>query len=145
MVVPLFGWSAGDIVTPIKILSTIAGAFKEATGAKSQFAEASTWLESFASDLERMNEYTTENPDAKYTKNIIEQVASIHSHYAEFEMYLQKFDNGLSSTRDASVITVVVKKIKWTFKELKGKVDSLKFAVTGPILSINMLLMLQCR
>jgi hypothetical protein len=81
MVVPLFGWSAGDIVISIQILHTVAGAFKEATGAKSQFAETSTWLESFASDLERMNEYTAENPDAKYTKNIIEQVISINIHY----------------------------------------------------------------
>jgi hypothetical protein len=88
MVVPLFGWSAGDVVTSIQILCAIAGAFKEASGAKSQYRETASWLESFASDLERMKEYITENPDARYTSNMVEQVARIDQHYAEFETYL---------------------------------------------------------
>ncbi|KAE9367306.1 hypothetical protein N431DRAFT_66497 [Stipitochalara longipes BDJ] len=65
--------------------------------------------------------------------------------YQQFEQYLQKYDKGLSSNAQANTITIVAKKIKWTLKELKGKVDSLKSAATGPILSINLLLALQCR
>jgi hypothetical protein len=145
MVVPLFSWSAGDIVTSIRIICAISGAFKDATGAKSQHAETSTWLDSFASDLERMKEYIIENPDAKYTPNIIEHVSRINTHYQEFEKYLQKYDKGLSSTATANTIMAISKKVKWTLKELKGKVDSLKLGVTGPILSINLLLALQCR
>ena len=122
MVVPLFGWSAGDVVRSIQILCAVACAFKEATGAKSQYADTATWLESFASDLERMKEYITENPEARYTKNIVEQVGRVDKHYALFEAYLQKFDNGLSSTADANTITTSIKKVKWTLKELQGKV-----------------------
>lgn len=143
MVVPLFGWSVGDVVTSIKILYAIAGAFKDATGAGSQFAETSIWLESFASDLKRVTEYTSENPNARYTKNMIEQVARINDNYAVFEKYLQKYEKGLSSTAEANMISAAVKKVKWALKELKGKVDSMKFAVTGPLVSINMLLALQ--
>jgi hypothetical protein len=145
MVVPLFGWSAGDLVTSIKILCAVAGAFKDTTGAKSQYTDTATWLESFASDLKHMNEYTSQNPNARYTASIIEQVARINMHYQKFEQYLQKYDKGLSSNAHANTITAIVKKIKWTLKELKGKADSLKLAVTGPILSINLLLALQCR
>jgi hypothetical protein len=145
MVVPLFGWSAGDLVTSIKILHSIAGAFKEASGASSQYKETASWLESFASDLERMKEYITENPDARYTKNIVEQVGRIDRYYGEFETYLQKYDKGLSSTAGSNAITATTKKVKWALQELKGKVDSLKFAVTGPIVSLNLLLALQCR
>ncbi|KAE8450474.1 hypothetical protein EG329_006204 [Mollisiaceae sp. DMI_Dod_QoI] len=145
MVVPLFGWSAGDLVTSIKILCAIARAFKEASGAKSQYTETASWLESFASDLERIKEYITENPDARYTKNIVEQVARIDKHYAEFETYLQNYDKGLSSSAETNSITATIKKVKWTLKELKGKIDSLKFAVNGPLVSLNLLLALQFR
>jgi hypothetical protein len=85
MVVPLFGWSAGDLVVSIQILCAIGSAFTEATGAKAQYAEASSWLRSFASDLERVKEYTDEHPQAKYTNNMVEQIAMIDKHYAEFE------------------------------------------------------------
>jgi hypothetical protein len=70
MPVPLFGWSAGDIVVSIKIVSQIADAFSESGGAKEQYAETSTWLRSFAEDLERVKEYVDDNPTAKYTENI---------------------------------------------------------------------------
>jgi hypothetical protein len=143
MVVPLFGWSAGDIVTSIKILYTIASAFKEATGAKSQYADTATWLETFAADLERMREYTTANPDAKYTRNILTQIERIDTDYQDFETYLQKFNKGLSSTSKASTIVGAAKKVKRTLKELKGKVDCLKNAVLGPLTFINLLLALQ--
>jgi hypothetical protein len=145
MVVPLFGWSAGDLVTSIKILYSVASAFKDASGASSQYKETASWLESFASDLERMREYITENPDARYTKNIVEQVGRIDKYYGEFETYLQKYDKGLSSSKGSNVVVGAGKKVKWALQELKGKVDSLKFAVTGPIVSLNLLLALQCR
>lgn len=143
MVVPLFGWSAGDIVVSIKILVAVASAFKEAKGAKSQFAESSTWLSTFASDLERIHDYTAENPDARYTANIIGLIGNIDKHYAEFERYLQKYNESLSSNASPNLIAGCVKKIKWSFKELQGRVQSLKVAVTAPIVSINMLLALQ--
>ena len=72
-------------MTSIKILNTIAGAFKSANGAQAQFAEAASWFDAFASDLERMNEYITEYPTAKCTGNIIEQVDRIQYHYEGFE------------------------------------------------------------
>jgi hypothetical protein len=143
MVVPLFGWSAGDIVTTIKILYAVAGAFKKGKGAKSRFSEAAAWLELFASDLTLINEFTLANPDAKCTQNIVDHVGKINTHYASFEDYLQTYDNGLSSTANSISIDAVVGKIKWTLKELNNKVDKLKSEVNGPLLSIKLLLLLQ--
>jgi hypothetical protein len=64
MPVPLFGWSAGDIVVSIKILDHVADAFSESGGAKDQYAETSTWLSSFTEVLERVKEHVDDNPTA---------------------------------------------------------------------------------
>ncbi len=90
-----------------------------------------------------MKEYTDEHPQDRYTNNMVEQVGMIDEHYAEFENYLQKFDKGLSSAAKTNTVVSAVKKVRWTLKELKGKVDALKFAITALQMSINMLLILQ--
>jgi hypothetical protein len=143
MVVPLFGWSAGDIVVSIKILYHVAEAFHESGGAKDQHAECSTWLKSFADDLERVKEYVDGHPDAKHTKNIKAQIKNIDPHYALFEKYLQKFDKAFDSTSSVTNIGKAVKKAKWAIKELKGHVDELKMGVNGPVMAINLLFVLQ--
>jgi len=143
MVVPLFGWSAGDIVTSIKILYAIAGAFKSTTGAKSQFSETASWLELFASDLNLINNFVSANPDAKCTQNIVDHIIKINKHCLEFEVYLQKFDKGLSASASSTPVDAIVCKVKWTLKELNSKVDSLRSTVNAPILSIKLLLLLQ--
>ena len=143
MVVPLFGWSAGDIVVSIKILSHVAEAFHESGGAKDQHAECSTWLKSFADDLERVKEYVNEHPDAKHTKNIKDQIKNISPHYALFEKYLQGFDKAFDSTSSVTNIEKAAKKAKWAIKELKGHVDELKMGVNGPMMAVNLLLLLQ--
>jgi hypothetical protein len=143
MVVPLFGWSAGDVVVSIKILYHVAEAFHESGGAKDQHAECSTWLKSFADDLERVKEHVAEHPDAKHTKNIKAQIKNIDPHYTLFEKYLQKFDKAFDSTSSVTNIGKAVKKAKWAIKELKGHVDELKMGVNGPVMAIHLLLVLQ--
>lgn len=144
MPVPLFGWSAGDIVISIKILYHVADAFSESGGAKDQYAETSTWLRSFAEVLERVQEHVDDNPTAKYTENMRQQVSNIGPHYDQFERYLQRFEPALSSTKSTvSSVRQAVKKVRWAVKELKGHVEGLKAAVSGPLMSINLLISLQ--
>jgi hypothetical protein len=77
MPVPVFGWSAGDIVASIKILIHVGEAFREIGGAKNQFAETSTWLDTFAHDLDKVRDFIVDNSDAKYTESLVQQVAII--------------------------------------------------------------------
>ena len=143
MVVPLFGWSAGDIVVSIQIIYRIGKAFGEVGGAKEQYAETAAWLDNFARDLERILEHVTDNPTAKYTENIKQQITDIDRHYVHFEKYVRKQDAALSSTSSIDAVKRAFAKVRWAVKELKGHVDSLKTAVSGPLMSINLLLSLQ--
>jgi transcription-repair coupling factor (superfamily II helicase) len=143
MPVPLFGWSAGDIVVSIQILYRVGQSFREAGGAKEQYAETAEWLESFANDLECVRDYINENQTAKYTEHIKQQIVNIDRHYLDFEKHLQKYDAGLSSKSTINAVKRAFSKARWAVKELKGCVNGLKAAVSAPILSINMLFSFQ--
>jgi hypothetical protein len=143
MVVPLFGWSAGDIVVSIKLLNQIAEAFQESGGAKHQHAESWTWLKSFAGDLERVKEYVAEHPDAKHTENIKDQIKNVDPHYVQFEKFLQRFDKAFDSKSSVTTVGKAAKKVKWAIKELRGQVDALKVGVNGPMMAVNLLIVLQ--
>lgn len=146
MVVPAFGWLAGDIVTSIKIIIRISEAFTEAGGAASQFVETTAFLNAFGSTLERIKDYTNENADAKYTGSIVEQVKLIDGPYSKFEEHMLKFCPALGEASTQSKIQKAPKKIKWAVKELSevsSKVTSIKKQITTPVLLIGPLVALQ--
>jgi len=90
-----------------------------------------------------VKEYVNEHPDAKHTKNIKDQIKNIDPHYALFEKYLQKFDKAFDSTSSVTNIGKAAKKAKWAIKELKRHIDELKMGVNGPMMAVNLLLVLQ--
>lgn len=146
MVAPALGWSAGEIVTSIKIIIRISKAFKEAGGAVSQFAETTAFLAAFEATLRHIKEYADENPNAKYTEAIIEHVKVIDGLYSKFEKYMLDFCPALGEASTQSSVRKAPKKIKWAVKELSdvsGEVGKLKRAVIDPILFIGPLLLLQ--
>jgi uncharacterized membrane-anchored protein YhcB (DUF1043 family) len=69
-------------------------------GAKEQYAETAEWLDSFARDLERILEHVTDNPTAKYTENIKQQITNIDRHYVHCEKYALKQDAVKQTVRD---------------------------------------------
>ncbi len=146
MVAPAFGWSAGDIVTSIKILIRISEAFKDAGGAVSQFAETTAFLDTFEVTLRCIKDYTFESANAKYTDSIIGHIKVIDGPYSKFEKYMLEFCPALGEASTQSKIRKVPKKVKWALRELSdvsGEVGKLKRAVTDPMLFIGPLLLLQ--
>ncbi len=146
MVAPAFGWSAGDIVTSIKIIIRISKAFKEADGAVSQFAETTAFLDAFEATLRHIKEYANENADAKYTDSIVEHVKVIDGPYSKFEKYMLDFCPALGEASTQSSVRKAPKKIKWALKEpfeVSGKVASLKRQIIDSMLFIGLMLLLQ--
>ncbi len=122
-----FGWSAGDIADAVICLRSLAKAFKSAGGARERYAEEGAFLESFALTLSRLNEYTTANPDAKYSKDIEKHVELISGYCAKFDKFLQKYNDQLSSTGSRASAKVVWKTVKWAVDdELRDKVNGLR-------------------
>ena len=146
MVVPAFGWSAGDIAVSIKIITKISKAFKDAGGARSQFAETTAFLDAFEATLRRVKDYIYNNADAKYTDSIVEQVKLIDGPYSQFEQFTLGFDPALGENSTQSAVRKAPRKIGWALKELSdvsGEVAKLKKAIPDPVVFIGPLLLLQ--
>ena len=136
MVTPAFGWSAGDIISSIRIIIKICEAFKEAGGATSRYEECTAFLEGFRVTLSKLDFHIRRSPDPEYAAEISELLKLIDAPYCRFEKFMLDFQPALSPTSNHSSIRKVPKKIKWALKELSavsGKVDELKREVCYPL------------
>lgn len=106
MTIPLLGWSAGDIVVPIQILTQVSFAFRNAGGAKASYAEAWNRLTSLTRVLECVRVYANTTSAVRYRDEILAQIAIIDPQYKKVEDYLWKYDKSLSSPSTQSVINV---------------------------------------
>jgi hypothetical protein len=70
MVVGLFGWSAGDVVSGATALYKIGRAFRGTKGATKQYKEASEALEVLAKDRKRAQDLFDAHPTPIYTPDI---------------------------------------------------------------------------
>lgn len=146
MVVPAFGWSAGDILNSIIIITKICEAFRENGGAASKYAETTSFLEGFKATLSLIKDYTIGSSNAKYTTTINEQIKLIDAPYCQFEMHMLKFCPALGADSTQTEFRKIPKKITWAVKELSevsGKVASLKKDIAEPLVLVGALLHLQ--
>jgi hypothetical protein len=148
MVVPPFGWSAGDVILSIQVLYRVSKAFKNAKGAQEQYAGVAVWLDSFAHDLDRVREFLVNHSDSTCVPGIKKKLEVINPAYARFEKYLERYqalDMTLSSNpaHHSSQAKRNAKTVVWALKEMNGHVENLKQSVVGPLAEMNTLLLVQ--
>lgn len=146
MATPVFGWSAGDIVSSIRIIIKICEAFKEADGAASRCQESTAFLEGLKITLSKLDSHIRRNPDSEYAAEISKQLKLIDVPYCRFEKFMLDFQPALSSTSTYGRFRKVPQKIKWALKELSavsGKVAELKREICDPLTLLENLMQLQ--
>jgi len=148
---PAFGWSVGDIIAVVGTIHELSKGFREVSGAEDHFWLSGAWLESFGHDLQRVQEFMSENPTAACIPGLQEKLLLIKSAYVEFELYMEKYDLFMPQPQGANNYSLrtpwrQVKKatqtMKWTWKELNGHVDALRTAVSIPLAEMNLILLL---
>jgi hypothetical protein len=142
MVVPLFGWSAGDVVSAARALYKIGQAFSETQGAAAQYAEASKVLEYLAKDRQRAKELIESRPTSKYTPDVRLKLEIVDAAYGAFEQHLHDYKElepvlSAPSIKRRDLLRKQSKKIKWAMERMSGKLTILKDAVAEPLGCIN--------
>ena len=146
MVSPLFGWSAGDVVQSIRIVTKLCKAFKEEGGSTSQFADTVAFLDGFSRSLAAIKDFAGIHGNERYMAEVVSQIKLIDGPYNEFEAYLLKFKPSLGADSSQSSLHKSPKKALWAMgemSEVSGKVNQLKKAVSDPLLCVGPLLALQ--
>lgn len=145
MVTPLFGWSAGDVVTSIHIIVKIYEAFKEAGGAISRYEESTAFLQSFKMTLSKLDAHSRRNRNPEYAAEISQQLKLIDAPYCRFEKFMLNFEPALGPTSSYGNMRKAPKKMKWALKELSvvsGKVAELKKEICDPLILVENIMQL---
>ncbi|KAH7411700.1 hypothetical protein DE146DRAFT_732124, partial [Phaeosphaeria sp. MPI-PUGE-AT-0046c] len=140
-----FGWSAGDIVKSIEILSTVVKAFKDAGGAASRFKEEVDFLESILKTLVHIQEYVARNPQDKYVVDMARLVSrigapleTIRKSHAKYAKYL-----GVSQQSKMSKFRMAPSVVRYTLRDLAGDVAKRQSTLMQPLEALGALLTLQ--
>jgi hypothetical protein len=139
---PLFGWSAGDVISGAQALYTIGRAFSDTHGAEKQYALASEVLKNLALDIQQARERISSSPASRYVPNIRAKLQIIEAAYAAFENHQDDYKElrtTLTATKDKKrhLVKKQAKKIGWAIEQMNGKLKILKDAVMEPLGSIN--------
>ena len=135
--IPMFGWSVGDLALSIKIIIKICQAFKASGGASGRYTETVAFLEGLKSCLTRLNEFAdnASNNHSQYAQDFQEQLRLLDGPYAEFEKYMLGFCPALDPSSKQNLVKKSSMKIRWAVSELSdvaGKVAILKKSIADP-------------
>jgi len=125
MVAGSFGWSAGGIVTAIKILTAVIRAFDQAKGAKKQHAMSCGFLRQLIPILRRIKNQINDAKDDQLRSDLVEHCHAIDDAYKGFDEFLEKRYNGLSAGQPNKTKQIVVT-VKWSLDEMHDKVQKMK-------------------
>jgi len=132
VVVPGFGWSAGDIAAALKIIWKVIEGFEESKGARKKYSDSLAFLNGLDFVFRRLpttgrqNSSTTlvngtQNNVSSFPndRDIVAQANIIRTAYDDFEAYLLK----RSKVRDPSSLLGIWNTIRWTMDDMNGDND----------------------
>ena len=148
MVAPAFGFSAGDFIAVIALISKVSKALRETEGAASQYQYAAVELDLIHSVLIKVQslEPSTQNEDLVQKIRLCS--ATCHTPLSRFVAKIRKFEGHLGASRSSKPVRVVkgvkrnVRKIQWAVT-VEKELSKLKASI-GPVLqAIEVLLQLE--
>ncbi|KAF2273062.1 uncharacterized protein EI97DRAFT_482656 [Westerdykella ornata] len=144
MVAPAFGFSVGDFIAGTKLLVNVFSAFKETGGASAKYASEVAFLNSLTSTLQHLEKQIgASSAQDDISRDLSKLAQLIREPLEVFKVFLDKYEASLGESSTRSSLSKAPKTIKYTVKELSGKVDKLRRQVEQPLQAVNSLLSLQ--
>ncbi|KAG4439656.1 hypothetical protein IFR05_004853 [Cadophora sp. M221] len=138
-----FGWSVGDLIAAINLLTKIGGALREAGGASSEYQDATSFLSTLQITLENLKSLDTISIDVHKVDNLRQQCEHIQVPLATFlDNVNRRYEASLGSLSQCSRLLCAPRKIQWALYTSK-KIRHLQERIAVPMAAVNMLLGLQ--
>ncbi|KAK2760870.1 hypothetical protein FQN54_002110 [Arachnomyces sp. PD_36] len=144
-----FGWSVGDIIQGIRVVSSVCQAFSSTKGAEAHFADTISFLRGLRATLEAIEQHVSDadgNMKGKYSAHVLGILETIEPPFKKFAEYVEGYRPALEVSSRKSTIRKAGKKTKWAVEhldKLSGKTAELKDAIASPLSLIMPLLILQ--
>lgn len=134
-----FGWSAGDIVSAVKLLYQIGTALRDSHGASSDFQDTISFLETLTRTLEHLNTLNTLSVNPTIATNLREQCDHIRRPLQSFLEYVRpRFERALGEGSKRNKISAAPRKIQWA-KMTSKKVKELQGRIATPMAAVGLL------
>lgn len=137
-----FGWSAGDIVASVQLVTKIAGALKETNGAKSDYRESVDFLFGLEITLQNLRTIAPVIATPSQQDIIQFEAEKIAKPLSDFFAKVQKFDAALGLQSKRGAWRTARRKIQWAM-DVSKEVQTLRDRISVPISSLNILLQSQ--
>ncbi|KAH7364658.1 hypothetical protein BKA65DRAFT_142867 [Rhexocercosporidium sp. MPI-PUGE-AT-0058] len=138
-----FGWSVGDLIAAINLLTKIGCALRDVGGASSEYQDATSFLGTLQVTLESLKSLYGIPIEARTTDNLLQQCEHIR---VPLEAFLdgvnRRYDASLGSSSHHSRLLSAPRKIQWALHTSK-KIRQLQERIAVPMAAVNMLLGLQ--
>lgn len=141
-----FGWSAGDLVAAISVVTKVCKALKDAGGAKEDYRESVSFLESLSVTLGLLHKYYEANLNQNDLSDLKSQILLIQDPVDAFTKNVKlKYGPELGTQPGIgyrAVVKGVPKKIKWALWMHKES-ERLNSRISTPLAAIQMRLSIQ--
>jgi len=144
MAAPAFGFSVGDFVATIELISTVIKALRTTHGASSKYIQILNQLENLRGLLDQLRALEPSQDDAEFVNAV--RAAAFAAQYPlnGFLEKLQKYDPALNPTHRTKLAGRAVRAVKWGVL-VEDEVDKLRACLSGHVLSISLLMQLRER
>lgn len=143
MVTPAFGFSVGDFIAGGQLLIEVINAFKEAGGASSKYASEVSFLNGLKSTLDHLEQFVSSTSQSNQLSPVISKLLNdIRGPWDEFKKFLDKYEPSLGASSSRSKLGKAPRTIRYTAKDISGKVGNLRRQTEQPLQAVNSLLSL---
>jgi hypothetical protein len=143
---PSFGWSVGDVLLGMNVVTNACRVFNSSRGAAVQFAETEKFLRRLELTLQLLHRYAVYSAQGSYTSEIVSHLQAIETPFNEFVAFVDGYKPALSEDSGVSNSSQTWGTVKWSLQELEklsGRTAELKQAVDAELQLVHSLLFLQ--
>jgi len=138
-----FGWSAGDLVKAIEILTVVGKVFRDAGGAVTKFQEEAGFLDSIISTLSYIQAYVEENPGDKYAEEIGRHVSRLSGPIESIHKSHRRYVKSLGQGSRMPKLRRAPAAVRYTLRDFASDIIKKQSAIMQPLGALGALLTLQ--
>jgi len=135
-----FGWSVGDLVAAIKLLTEVAATLDDVGGASSEYQESARFLRSLIHTLEPLRNLDNINISVSYKEEICSEVESIRVPVEDFLSFIKKYEAGLGAQAPTGRHRNIRQKLQWHFGGDLKKLEKLQVRIERHMTTLDALL-----
>jgi hypothetical protein len=134
-----FGWSAGDIISALKLVHQVTTALQDSGGASSDFQDTLSFLGTLSQSLQHLNALQAVPLDLSLAGSLREQCDHIRNPLQAFLDDVQRFKPALGVNSRRKWVFAAPRKIQWALSMSK-KVKRLQDRIAVPMAAVGLIL-----